>query len=120
MLSKYAEDLRSSGYHTGRLDLDGMPYRGPSPGLLREDEYLDSVETAYDAGSQLFDLSDEEQRDAYVKILDELANGKNRLLFKENKLVEQPDGTVKAFAYIEWVLPYKMAVDGRGLRPRSS
>lgn len=91
--------------HNGKLNWPGflgMPVRG-QVGLIKERELEESVEVAYDFHCDEFDLSDPEQRDRYVKIMDRIVNGWYVQRFCDNYIDEV---TKKRKVWLEWCQQY--------------
>lgn len=81
--------------HWGRLDVDGVPFRG-NPPLLNEEEYERRVRQTRDAHAEFFDMTDRKQKKQYLAVLDGIVNGLYKLLHIERFI--KPD-----VHYIEWV-----------------
>jgi hypothetical protein len=82
-----------------RADLDGAPFRGRNHPLLKDDEYEDMAERVYDAGVEIFDMSDDEDKAKYQEIIDRIRNGWYELIYRRIDFIEEERRYV---AYIEW------------------
>ena len=101
-LVKYIRASRDQqpSLHWGRLQDDGLPFRGNPPVYTQEeaDEYL--VRTA-DAKNGTFDLADPEQNVRYLEVLDRCCNGWYSCLFVQRMITPE-----KQLIYIEWLENY--------------
>lgn len=109
---KYAQDAEiCKGNGRGELSfrrahIDGAPFRG-RPALLKEEEYEQYTETVRDAHVKVFDLSKEDDVQQFQDIVDGAANQWYKVHRMQEKLVEQPDGSVKCFVFCIWTIPFK-------------
>ena len=98
----------------GRAKIDGAPFRGAAPPLLKEGEADTRLETVFDTYAETFDLSDPEQKARYLKVTGMVVNGWATLLKREFvtlKTTTTEGGisreTARQQVYIEWTLPFK-------------
>jgi hypothetical protein len=82
--------------HWGRVDLDGLPFRGAVPPTWRNEDFENRSARVGDARNSIFDLTDADQNARYLEVLDRIVNGwyqcLNRVFIQEKMVV-----------YIEWV-----------------
>lgn len=93
------EDETGQSRFWGRLDVDGLPFRGPNAPMLKSEEYEDHLERVNDAKVNIFVLNDPEQRKEYADILDRISNGWYSCLLRRVDIIEG-----KHVAYIEWTV----------------
>jgi hypothetical protein len=78
-MSLYRFFGEQGGEHNGRLfwseALGGLPYRGPMAPNLTRDELETLVEVHHDYHVEEFDLKDQEQKAAYIKVMTRVVNG---------------------------------------------
>lgn len=116
-LVKYARQAEpvkkgQQGTFWGRLQQDGLPFRGTADPMLRSDEAEEYLVRVAEAKNSTFDLSDEEQNKRYLLVLDRAANGWFVITYIERW---REEGTKHHTVYVEW-LEYCME-DGRPTRP---
>jgi hypothetical protein len=109
-LVKFAD--RHDGNGRGRLywnraDVDGYPYRGQSPPLLKEEEYAERVTRVADPLNRVFNILDPDDNRQYLDVLDKITNGWAQLVYIDRSI--DPDhcnmrqeGPQKLI-YVEWV-----------------
>jgi len=103
---KYREDQHSNGRgqaHFGRASVDGIPFRGNSVPMLREEEFESLTERVNDGKVEIFDLSIPEKAAEWERVIDHIANGWYRVLHCDRKFVEAK-GTW--LIYIEYIVPW--------------
>lgn len=98
---------QNSEEHGGRLfwsqSLGGIPFRGPYAPTLSQDEVETQVEMAFDFKSDVFDLSDVEQKKRYIGVMDRIVNRWYVLHHIERQLIPAEK---KAIVYLEWSQRY--------------
>lgn len=80
----------------GRVDVDGLPYRGEHAPLMPEAEYEQRAVRVADVRNSFFDVNDAAQNQAYLDVLECCANGWFQLLH----IVRFWNNTTQH--YIEW------------------
>ncbi len=83
-----------------RADIDGLPFRGQRPPLLRTDEYEERVVRVADPKNGTFYTGDSEQNTNYLKIMDGVANSWYQLVFIERW---RDEGDKSHHIYVEWL-----------------
>lgn len=83
-----------------RADVDGLPFRGATPPLLRSEEYEERVVRVADPKNATFYTGDPAQNAAYLKVMDGIANAWYQLVFVERW---REDGDKNHYVYIEWL-----------------
>lgn len=101
--------------HWGRASSDGLPFRGNSAPLLRDDEYEDRVVRVADAKNGTFFTGDPEQNLRYLLILDRVANGWYQILHIDRW---RDTNSNNHFVYVEW-LEFFME-DGKPTQPQQA
>jgi len=86
-----------------RADVDGLPFRGATPPLLRSEEYEERVVRVADPKNATFYTGDTAQNAAYLKVMDGIANAWYQLVFVERW---REDGDKHHHVYIEWLEYY--------------
>lgn len=85
-------------YWWGRADRDGLPFRGRAVPNYTEEEFEEKLVRTGDAKVNLFDVTEDgDQRQAYLTVVDRVANGWYVCLHREHHFV---DG--RMLVYIEW------------------
>lgn len=85
----------------GRVEEDGIPYRGDAPPLMTEDEYEDRVVKVASFKNDYFDTADREQNALFRAVMECCVNGWFELVFIERFW----QGTTKH--YLEWTEFFK-------------
>lgn len=105
-LFKYFGEQSKS--HNGTLfwstALNGFPYRGPRPPLLRQDELDQFIDVHWDFHCKEFDLEKEEDRNLYQNVMDRIINGWYYLHHREH-VKDITTGRVR-YIYVEWSQRY--------------
>lgn len=83
-----------------RADVDGLPFRGHQPPLLRTDEYEDRIVRVADPKNGTFYTGDPDQNTAYLKVMDGVANSWYQLVYV-NRWRKRND--VHHYVYVEWL-----------------
>jgi len=83
-----------------RVGVDGLPFRGQSPPMLREEEFEDRVVRVADPKNGTFYTGDPQQNEAYMKVMDGITNGWYHMIFVERW--RQADD-INHYVYLEWV-----------------
>jgi hypothetical protein len=99
----------------GRIEEDGLPFRGPSVPMLRNEEYEDRLVRVADAKNGTFFTGDPVQNRAYLQIMDRCANGWYRPIYVERW---REPGIPQHYIYLEWVELFME--DGSPVRARQS
>jgi hypothetical protein len=86
-----------------RLDVDGLPYRGPPPPYLSADEYDRFLHTTDDVYVQRLNLCDDPDLLEYQVILDYVKNGRYQLLGRRF----WQDASYNQWVIIEYAVSYK-------------
>lgn len=86
-----------------RSSIDGLPFRGQTAPLLREEEFEDRLVRVSDFKNQTFDTGNTEQNAEYCRIMDGVANNWFQLVHIER--YRKPDDN-KFFIYVEWIEPF--------------
>ena len=86
-----------------RADIDGLPFRGPTAPLLKEEEYEDRIRRVNDFKNSTFDTEDSEQNAVYCQVMDAVSNGWFQLIHIDRKPKADDNGYR---IYIEWVEPF--------------
>lgn len=104
-LIKYASRSKNGegGLYWSKATDDGAPFRGARPPLLTQDEYETKVEKVSDAQVDIFDLSDEAQKQRYKEILDATLTGWYRIIFRDHQY-DATRGTWRVL--VEWAENY--------------
>lgn len=93
--------------HNGRLYWSqanlGVPFRGNAIPLLKDSELEDSLEIHFDFHCKEFDLTNDKERNEYIKVMDRIVNGWYYLHTKT--FVKDEKGRVIA-VYLEWSQRY--------------
>jgi len=104
-LARYFEreqDDTGQQLHWGIADVTGLPIRGDTPPALKPEE-IDDLPIEHDVRVQLFDLTKEEDKQAYQTILERAANGWYKVSFRQFRWAPEGDG---AQIYCEWIQSY--------------
>lgn len=102
-LVKYANRTKAEGgnkvwWH--RAEIDGVPFRGPAPPIMPEEEYENRVVRVADYRNAFFDTANREQNKDFLEIMECCANGWFYLCHLERFWQK----TTKH--YIEWIEYY--------------
>lgn len=92
--------------HWYRVDLDGLPYRGPVDPTLDQEQMDDRLAVVCDPHNRLFDLTDKADNKAYLEVVDKIVNGWWVLTRRQFYERLADDGTVTLKVYMEWVERY--------------
>ncbi len=95
------QQLGSNPLSWARLEEDGLPYRGESPGLLREEEYEKLVAKSSYVKNKLFDTSNPESNAEYLAIMTKAAAGWFKIIYRDIWREEHVH-----YVYLEWVEHY--------------
>jgi hypothetical protein len=93
----------------GRIDQDGLPFRGPQPPNLTEEEYNDRVVRVADPHNGTFRTWVAEENQAYLEVLDQILNKWAVCLFQKSwKEKVKLDGKVQQryVHYVVWAKYY--------------
>lgn len=91
----------------GRAKIDGAPFRGTQPPLLRDEEFRKLAERVYDAGVKVFRLWEPDELEEYTLIVDRIINNYYRPIRREYLPVPEKN----SFAVLlEWGAP-RMEID---------
>jgi hypothetical protein len=102
-LVKFAQRKQSSDGQRifwNRAGIDGLPFRGPAPPIMPEEEFESRVVRVADAQNNFFDVTDPVQNQKYLEVVDAICNGWFKLVHIERFWRE----TTKH--YVEWVEYY--------------
>lgn len=99
-LQKFFDRRESNGkpLFWGRASSDGAPFRGAPPPLLTEDEFEQRVVRTADVRAAFFNVAIEDEKRAYLDVLDGVANGWFRLVYRKMFYRRKPP-----VHYVEWV-----------------
>jgi hypothetical protein len=86
-----------------RSEIDGLPFRGASAPLLKEEEYADRVVRVNDFKNATFDTSNPEQNAEYCRVMDSVANSWFNLIHIDRHRKPDDNGYL---IYMEWVEPF--------------
>lgn len=93
---------------------DGMPFRGAVPFLKNDDGEHNQPQIAYSVHADVFDMSDEEDRDYYAKVWQMAANGYALISADERQWVPEKKSWC---VFLRWATPYtyvaKESADGQ-------
>lgn len=93
--------------HGGRLfwsqAFNGLPFRGSYAPTLSQEEVETQVGTTFDFKSDVFDLTDKEQKQRYLWVMDRIVNQWFILHHIERRLI--PDEK-RAIVFLEWSQRY--------------
>jgi hypothetical protein len=92
---------RGKKLHWGRSAQDGLPYRGAFAPMLTEEEHEDRLVRVGDPQHEVFDLSDPDQKAAYLQVVDGIINGWFKCLYR--RMLTSKKNPKKAYVRIEWV-----------------
>ena len=85
---------------------NGLPFRGPAVPNIKQEE-LENLPVIGEAFEQTFDLSDEEQEQAYRWVRDRIRNGMfTQDYVHREHIVDEVNGTLKTLVYLEWTQLY--------------
>ena len=105
--AKYGRPPPPGEVFWARADVDGAPFRGSAsatsnlPSALL-DEFLTRVT---DVKVRMFDLAEQEEKEAYERVVDGISNQRYQLIFRSHQWHEV-DGRMRMLVYIEWEEPY--------------
>jgi hypothetical protein len=107
-LLKYVNNSSSNGngrgsVYWGRADLDGIPFRGMAPPLLREEEFEDRLVRVQDFKNSTFYTGDPAQNKIYTEIMDSVSNGWFQLIHIDRW---RKEGDNSPYIYLEWTEPF--------------
>ena len=91
--------------HWGRVDADGLPFRGPITPTYREDEWESRTVKVADARNGFFDVHDVVSNKQYLDVLECCANGWFQLVYLE-RFWTDPNGNRTSLHYVEWLEYY--------------
>ena len=86
-----------------RSDIDGLPYRGQAAPSFRNEEYDERVVRVADPKNGTFYTGDAEENEAYLKVMDGIANSWFQMLYVDRW---REDGKKHHYIYMEWVQYY--------------
>jgi hypothetical protein len=92
---------RGKKLHWGRVQRDGLPYRGAFPPMYTEEEFEQAVVRVGDPQAETFKLDDRDQHQAFLQVLDGIVNGWFQCLFIER--YRSPKKPTEWYAHVEWV-----------------
>ena len=87
----------------GRAGVDGLPFRGENPPLMREEEFQDRLVKVADAKNSTFYTGEEEDNKKYLSVMDGVSNGWFHLVFVERW---REDKDKHHHIYMEWLEYY--------------
>ena len=87
----------------GRAHVDGLPFRGPYPPTMTEDEFDTRVVRIADPCNGTFRTWDEVENKAYLDVVDKITNNWAALIYVERWRDKKSDRHV---VYIEWAEYY--------------
>jgi hypothetical protein len=87
--------------HWGRAKVDGFPFRGQNPPLMREEEAAERLVRVSDFRNGDFDISDPAQNKSFCNVMDGITIGWFELVFIDR--FRDPE---KTRIYVEWVEYY--------------
>lgn len=97
-----SQDASGRPLYWYRADLDGAPIRGVTPPLhLKQAEFEDQLVRVAEPRAELFDISDPAQKQAYLSVLDGVANGWYQLVYIRRPGEYDPER--RSLAYVEWI-----------------
>lgn len=96
-----AKDGNRGEVHYGRVDTDGIPFRG-KPLLLKPEEFEKFAEPVSDVFVRLFDVSQAEQATALQAVIDEAANETCEILRMEEYPSTDGNGEFHLYVYCVW------------------
>jgi len=85
--------------HWGRVDADGLPFRGPITPTYREDEWESRTVKVADARNGFFDVHDVVSNKQYLDVLECCANGWFQLVYLE-RFWTDPNGNRTSLHYV--------------------
>ncbi len=111
---KFSRKVKESGgkpVHWNRANVDGAPFRGTRPPLLREEEIEQQVEQVDDVHCGLFDISRPNQRIGgrkYTEVMEGVVGGLYKLT-ADRIFIKAKDPKTQLFkvlVYVEWAEPF--------------
>jgi len=102
-LVKFVQHQKTSGgdkLYWGRVEEDGLPFRGPMPPNWTDEEFAERTTKVADPGNGTFYTGDPVQNKQYMEIIDRIANGWYGLVFTERW---REPGDKCHYVYIEWL-----------------
>ena len=84
-----------------RADRDGAPFRGQAAPMFTEEEFDEKLVRVYDPKNGVFDVTDKEENDRYLEILDGISNGWFQLVYINRQFDEG-----SRLVYVEWLESY--------------
>lgn len=102
-LVRFASTRKTSGdkkLFWGRINQDGLPFRGDAAPMLTEDEYETRINRVADAKNAFFDVRDTEQNAKFLQVMECAFNGWYKIVHLERfwrKTTEH---------YVEWIEYY--------------
>lgn len=106
LVNKFANRKDGNGrgnVYWNRAGIDGLPFRGEVPPLLKEEEFEDRLVRVSDFKNQTFSTGDENQNAEYCRVMDGVANGWFQLVHIER--YRKPDDNSFSI-YVEWIEPF--------------
>jgi hypothetical protein len=88
-----------------RASVDGLPFRGPTPPIMTEDEYESRVIRVATTHNGFFDVREVDGNSKYLEVLECCYNGWFQLVHLERFWVD-PDGRKTTLHYVEWAEYY--------------
>ena len=99
--SQQATDPTGQNLYWGRIDQDGVPFRGREAPAFREEEFEHNTAKVADARVGVFHLAKEDEREAYRVLLEKVANNWYGLGHLER--AKDPDPAQPyPIIYVEW------------------
>jgi hypothetical protein len=84
-----------------RAGVDGYPFRGQKPPMLREDEYEQRVVKVGDPKNGIFDVNNPDDNRRYLQVLDRIVNGWAEMISPRE--IRYCDERKTWLVYLEWV-----------------
>lgn len=108
---KKGKQSQGQPLHWGRAEIDGAPFRGPTPPLLREEEMEAAVERVEDVHFGLFDTSKPNKLQGnrtYREVMEGVVSGLYKLTADRIfiKAKDPKTGMFKVLIYTEWAEPF--------------
>ena len=106
-LVKFSNRTKSAGrnLYWNRADIDGLPFRGPAPPIMPEEEYEHRAVRISDFRNGFFDVTNATENKLYCDVMECCFNGWFRLYYQE-KFWTSPEGYRTTKHYLEWVEYY--------------
>lgn len=102
----------------GRMEEDGIPYRGPAV-MFREKDYENYTRLGADVVSETFDTGNEQENAAYAKLIQRIHHDHGIVRsFRERWIERGKDARPRLFVYILVEFPYR-ELDPNKPMPRS-